>query len=592
LGFVLKFVQEDLLGKVWLKHALERPSDEAIVHWSADDGCSRWTFSNLVESAMSYREDLIRAGVSQGDVCAFIIRHNEKLYPLYLATVFLGAIPAILAYPNARLHPDKFRQGLLGMARRSGLDWFLTEAELAPELSAVIDDDQSNIKGCLFPLDWGTPPRNSSTPAKAAGDRIEKCDPASPCLLQHSSGTTGLQKAVVLSHRAVLTHLEHYGRSIQLSPDDKVVSWLPLYHDMGLIAAFHLPLAWGIPSVQIDPFEWVQNPAVLMQAISGERGTISWLPNFSYNFMADRIRDDELERVSLESVRMLINCSEPVREHSHEAFLKRFAGCGLKESSLAACYAMAETVFAATQTPPGVRAPILQARSRELSRGVFVEAAPDDAIAVRTCVSSGAPIPGCEIRVTTPEGTEAKSGQVGELAIKSDAMFDGYRNYDEKTAEVLRDGWYLSGDYGFLHDDQCYVIGRTKDLIIVAGHNIAPEDVENATNGVDNVIPGRTVAFGLYHDESGTERVCIVAETHAAPETQLKRLIGTIRQAVMQIDVTVHGVYLVPHRWLFKTSSGKLCRKTNKQRILREFDNMDLTIHGSLIETAEAQIRD
>src|SRR6185436_5952012 len=168
-------------------------------------------------------------------------------------------------------------------------------------------------------------------------------------LLQHSSGTTGLQKGVALSHRAVLNQLDRYAESIRLSAGDTIVSWLPLYHDMGLIAGFVMPIVSQTPLVLMSPFDWVRAPYRLLQAVSQFHGTLAWLPNFAYNFCAQKSRDRDLQGVDLSSWRAVINCSEPMRWESHQAFLKRFAPYGLRAEALATCYAMAENVFAVTQ---------------------------------------------------------------------------------------------------------------------------------------------------------------------------------------------------------------------------------------------------
>jgi acyl-CoA synthetase (AMP-forming)/AMP-acid ligase II len=381
---------------------------------------------------------------------------------------------------------------------------------------------------------------------------------ASPLLLQHSSGTTGLQKPVLLSHHAVLRHVTNYGATLGLSADDKIASWLPLYHDMGLIAALHLPLAFGIPTIQIDPFEWVVVPSLLLEAVSKEHATISWLPNFAYSMMADKIRDDDLEGVVLDSWRLVINCSEPVRHEDHQKFLRRFQPYGLSERALATCYAMAETTFAVTQSPPSDRPTLLTVDKAELAKGRVTLA--HNVAAARCCVSSGRPIPGCEVRIVNDDFTDVDDGTVGEIVIRSESMFDGYRNYPEKTAAVLHEGWYYSGDYGFRRGDEYYVIGRKKDIIIVAGNNIYPEDVEAVVGSVDGVLPGRVIAFGEEDEELGTERLAIMAETRVDDEQSRQALRTAVVAAGMSIDVSIANVYLVRPRFLIKSSAGKPSR--------------------------------
>jgi len=557
--------ENEVIWNRWCKNAERAPDRDAIIHWVAGEEPFRWTFSALIETAEGLAATLVERDVGKGDVCAIIMRHNRILYPLYLAIVCVGAIPAVLAYPNPRLHPDKFRQGIDGMSLRSGLDWVFTERDLAEIVRPSLEKPDSTIKGLHFPLEWKTGHALTKEQLDRVITRHNMVNRDDPLLLQHSSGTTGLQKPVLLSHRAVLEHVKYYGRAIGLNENDKIVSWLPLYHDMGLIAAFHLPLAFGVPTVQIDPFEWVIVPALLLDAVSLERATISWLPNFAYNMMADKIADDELDGISLESWRLVINCSEPVRYESHQRFVERFQHRGLNPLAISSCYAMAETTFATTQTPPGTPPALLALDRVTLAQGK-VKIAQDGGQA-RMCVSSGKTIAGCQVRIVDENRQDVGERTIGEIAIRSRSMFDGYRNYLEKTAEVLCDGWYYSGDYGFANRGDYYVIGRKKDIIIVAGNNIYPEDVEDVVGKVEGVIPGRVIAFGEEDKELGTEHVSVIAESGITDQGQRKLKMDII-EAAMAIDVSITNVYLVPPRWLIKSSAGKPSRKANKERIL------------------------
>jgi fatty-acyl-CoA synthase len=549
----------------WCENARKSPDSVAVVHWQAGEPPRRWTWGELIRTAELYSAALTNSGIKKGHVCAIIARHNAMLYPVYLACVCAGAIPAILAYPTPRLHPEKFREGLEGMCRRSGLDWILTERALEGVLNPLLGEGRSTIRGLHFPFD-------GADYLEAAGSDVRPgaayaMRDSEPLLLQHSSGTTGLQKPVLLSHRAVLEHITQYSDFLALSHGDKVVSWLPLYHDMGLIAALHVPLAVGIPTVQIDPFEWVLAPSLLLEVVSAERATIAWMPNFAFSMMADKIKEEDLEGVILDSWRMVINCSEPVRYDDQEKFFKRLAPRGLKREALSSCYAMAETTFAVTQTAPGREPTTLAVDPQALSKGIARPAV--NSGAVKVCVSSGELIPGCRIRIVDDEFNDLDDGRVGEVLIKSSSMFDGYRNYPEKTAEAIRDGWYLSGDYGFRDGSEYYIIGRKKDVVIVAGNNIYPEDVEAAMNGLNGIIPGRVVAFGEEDAEFGSERLSIVAETPLTDEAERQQLRMAVIKAGMAIDVSIASVYLVPPRFLVKSSAGKPSRSANRFRVMR-----------------------
>jgi acyl-CoA synthetase (AMP-forming)/AMP-acid ligase II len=260
-----------------------------------------------------------------------------------------------------------------------------------------------------------------------------------------------------------------------------------------------------------------------------------------------------------------------VRAESHDRFYKRFASLGLRRAALGASYAMAETTFAATQTVPGAEAGRLWLDRETAAEGMVRLVAPGTTGA-RVCVSSGCPISGCELRMLDDEGNQLPEDRIGEIAIRSVSLFDGYRNNPEQTRAVLREGWYLTGDYGFIWEGEYYVVGRKKDIIIVAGKNVYPEDIEDAINQVSGVLPGRVIAFGLEDSKSGTEQICVVLESElfSAPEADQKSLRLRVREAGMTIDLTINRVYLAPPRWLIKSSAGKPSRSANRDRALAE----------------------
>lgn len=558
------------LWQRWQNNAKRNPDREAMVHWVAGEEPFRWTYKNLIETAKKFSVRIAEAGIKPGDVCAIIIRHNCYFYPLYLGISRAAALPAVLAFPNPRLHPDKFRQGLEGMAQRSGLDYILTEKELEPMIRPLVEKPGSTIKAVYFPLEWDITSEldlKKDAEIEQIANSVKETD---PILLQHSSGTTGLQKPVVLSHRAILNHVSDLGGALKLTEKDKVATWLPLYHDFGLIACFHIPLAYGITTIQIDPFQWVLAPVLLLEVITKEKATMTCLPNFAYNVLAEKIDDEELEGISLESFRITVNAAEPIRHDSHEKFVAKFIKYGLNPLALCGLYGMAEVTLGLTVTEPGKPISKLAVDRNELSHGVMKLA--DKNSVIRICVSSGKPINNSAARIVDEHRKDVPDGFVGEVAVKSVSMFDGYRNYPEKTAEVVENGWYFSGDYGFKWKDEFYIIGRKKDIIIVAGKNIYPEDIEDVVNQVKDVDAGRVVAFGEEDPNMGTEQVSVVAETKVTSDEDKQRIRLDILKAGMSIDMNIHKVYLVPPRWLIKSSSGKPSRKANKERLTEGTD--------------------
>ena len=492
-------------------------------------------------------------GVKSSDLV--IIAHTQNLESIFAfwGAMLLGAIPSMFPTLTEKLDEEVYMQGMAELSRLSAARAILTTDEFAPLLGARV------AVPVYAAAQLRDAQRDSERPAAADPD------PESIAFLQHSSGTTGLQKGVALSHRAVLNQLAGYGNAIQLTADDVVVSWLPLYHDMGLIAGFLLPLVQGIPLVLMSPFDWVRHPALLFKAIHDHGGTLCWLPNFAYNHCARRIRQRDLEGLSAASMRLFINCSEPVYHESHRLFLERFAGIGVRPEMLSVSYAMAENTFGVTQTPPGTQ-PALDSVSRNDLEAVRLArpVEPDHPDAV-VKVSCGPPIAGTDLRIVDDDGRPLPDRHVGEVTIRSDCMLSEY--YHRPDLEPFRDGWYLTGDMGYMADGELYIVGRSKDLIINAGKNIYPQDIEAIVNGVPGVHPGRVVAFGVADEREGTELVAVVAEVESLDEAQRKALNKAIRQEISrQSTVTVSYVHLVGPKWLLKTSSGKIARAANRDK--------------------------
>ncbi|MEO8453195.1 MAG: AMP-binding protein, partial [Gemmatimonadota bacterium] len=517
----------------------------------------------LVAAADRAASWLSELGVQPGDVCAIVLPSDPLFFAVYMGVVFAGGLPSVLAYPNERLHPAKFQNGLRGMAAKSGLQWMVTDAALWERLASLVADSPIRI-GLVDPelFERG----GSSVPIQ-----LPQVLPDQPCLLQHSSGTTGLQKGVTLSHRAILEHAIRYGRSIAVTASDGVASWLPLYHDMGLIAAFHLPFLYGIPVVQLDPFEWVLRPAELLQAVAHERSTLCWLPNFAFNLLADRTRDRDIPPGACETLRLVVSCSEPIRASSIRRLLTRLAPYGLRSGAVSASFAMAETTFAVTQTRPGEAVTTEQVSRSGLAQGIARP--PADGEPVRECVSSGVPIDGCAVRITGPGSGVVPDGVVGAVEVTSVSLFEGYRNDPDRTGSAFRGAWFVTGDVGYLRDHELFVIGREKDLIIVGGKNIYPEDVEDALAKVEGVIPGRVVAFEMDDDALGTGRIAVVVETEEAGREARLGLRSRVVHVGAEFDLSISSVFIAPPRWLIKSSSGKLSRRENGARAVEQLED-------------------
>ena len=524
------------------------------------------TYRQLLRGASAYARTLEREAIHPGEVIVLILQHGEDLVHSFWGAILHGAVPAIMPFLTEKLSPERYRAELTTLISVTKPAAIITYPEFAAEVRSALRAGDS-VRSVLV-TDQMEPQADIDFASLEGFQR----SPDDIVLLQHSSGTTGLQKGVALSHRSVFNQLNAYSRSLSLSQEDVIVSWLPLYHDMGLIAGFLMPILSGIPLVLISPFDWVRAPYKLFQSISNQSGTLIWLPNFAYNFCAQKIRDRHIEGVDLSSLRAVINCSEPVRWESHAAFYERFKGYGLAPEALQTSYAMAENVFAVTQSRLG-NLPVVEEIDREAFMSERVANDPLDGRPSMKMMSSGQPLENVKVNVLDENGNGVPERVIGELALHSDCMLTGYFNRPDLTEKAFRDGWYLTGDYGYISNGEVFVSGRKKDMIIVGGKNIYPQDLESLTYEVPGVHPGRSVAFGMFDETQGTEEVVVIAESASDDPEEQQKIADAIRLHVTKNSaIALRHVKVVGPKWILKTSSGKTARTANKEKFLRELE--------------------
>ncbi|MCZ2127767.1 MAG: AMP-binding protein [Anaerolineales bacterium] len=543
---------------------LEAPDKVSVILQHANQADQTLTYRDILRGANRYAQTYVREGVQAGEVVVLILQHGADLVHAFWGAILHGAIPSIMPFLSEKLAPEKYRADLASLISIT-----------RPSAIVVQPEFESDARGALVAGD--SVRRVILTNQIEAESELDfetlagmKSAPETVAVLQHSSGTTGLQKGVALSHRAVLNQLNAYRQTLRLDERDVIVSWLPLYHDMGFIACFILPILLRVPLVAMSPFDWVRAPYKLLQAVSQHKGTLTWMPNFAYNFCANKIRPRHIEGVDLSSWRAVINCSEPVRVESHELFYEKFSAYGLKQSALQTCYAMAENVFAVTQSSLD-ETPAVDLIDREIfmTQRRATPPAPDSpSLRLLSC---GRSLPNAQVRVADEALNDLPERSVGEILVRSDCMLTEYFHRPDATEAALKGGWYLSGDYGYLAEGQLYVSGRKKDLIIVGGKNVYPQDLEALASQVDGVHKGRVVAFGVFDEEEGTEEVVVVAESAVSDSAAQAALADAIRKHVTQNSaVALRLVSIVGEKWILKTSSGKTARAANKEKYLRE----------------------
>lgn len=544
----------------------QHPDQVAIYFQDARKPDLSITYRQLLRGAYAYARTYLLADLKPGEVIILILQHSEDLIYSFWGAILHGAIPSIMPFLTEKLSPERYRielAALLSVTRPAAI---VTYPEFEKEVRAALKESDTVRKVIVTDkLEPQSEPDFNKIPGM-------KCDPIDLALLQHSSGTTGLQKGVALSHRAIFNQLDAYNGALKLNPKDVIVSWLPLYHDMGLIAGFLLPILSGIPVVLNSPFDWVRAPHRMLQSVSEYKGTLTWLPNFAYNFCSQKIRDRYLEGLNLSTWRATINCSEPVHWESHALFYERFKAYGLKLEALQTSYAMAENVFGVTQSDL-TRQPRVEEVDREAFTSERIARPPEQGHPTIKMMSSGTPLSNTRIRILDEHGKEVSDGKVGEIALQSNCMLTGYYNRPEVTAKAMIDGWFLTGDFGYTTSGELFVSGRKKDMIIVGGRNVYPQDLESLSYEVPGVHAGRSVAFGVFNEEAGTEDVVIVAEVDSDQAVEQQRIADLIREHVTRNSaIALRHVKVVGPKWILKTSSGKTARTANKDKFLKELE--------------------
>jgi fatty-acyl-CoA synthase len=549
-----------------LIEALEAaPADRPFVTaWIDEDEQEAVTFGDFRSLSRSQAAILRNHGVVAGDRVVLLMPHGIPAMTTFAGAMMLGAVPAFLAYPNFKVEPSKYRAGLAGVTANLGAkivmideqfpDEMLGHVSLGKEtelLRAIETKGSRGEEEILFPENHA--------------DGL--------AFIQHSAGTTGLQKGVALTHAAVLRQINYLSGALQVDgASDRIYSWLPLYHDMGLIACFMLPMVCHVPVVMQSPLDWVMHPETMLQIITEHKCTLAWVPNFSLQFVPRRTPRDRWTQSSLSSVRALINCSEPVRASSMDEFQNTFADVGLKPTALQTSYAMAENVFAVTQSDLSQPPTRIWADGEPFRRNHQIMGVKDGTPGAICFVSSGRLLPNHKIRIVSDSGGELAAGHVGEILIQSDCLFEGYYNRPDLTLQAIADGWYHTGDLGFYLEGELYVIGRKKDLIIVGGENLYPQDIEEIVAACPAIHDGRALAMGIYNPDLGTEDVVVVAEVEreellAGTEQIMRDIRGRV---VASLGVAIRTVLLKPPKWIVKSTAGKPARSATREKLLKE----------------------
>jgi len=543
-------------------HLLEQLAgapDRVVATYVALDGSARdLKAKELTAHAHAVALGLRRLGLADRALVAIVHRSGPWLHAAWIGALWAGHVPTMIAPPSPRMEPRKYAEGFSGMIGHLGID------------AVVLDQATRTALGELMPA--GTPFLTTDALQPAAGTpNVPTRGLDDEVAVQHTSGTTGLQKAVGFTSRQIHVHAAALLDRLQATPSDVVVSWLPLYHDMGFIACFVTPLISGMRIVEMSPFDWVQRPALLFDAIDSQGGTLCWLPNFAFKVLSEQrllaLAAEQGRTWRLGGMRAFVSCSEPVMAEAIAQFTDRLAPFGVRHQQVLASYAMAEAIFGVSQNAIGMPRFVHVSRQALERDGRAVRAAPGSEGVVEL-VSCGTALPTVSIEVRDGSGRVLGDGEVGQIHIAGPHVFAGYRHLAELNASVIDGrGYYATGDLGFVLDGELFVTGRLKDLIIIRGRNYYPQDVEVLVGEVSGVVPGRVVAFGIPDAVTGTEQLIILMEIEEG-QTPGKIVLAVRRSIAQSLDCTAGDVRIVPPRALVKSTAGKISRAENRRRYL------------------------
>ncbi len=524
------------------------------------------TFGELFRRASAIAHGLRSRGLQPGEAVALMLPTSADFFPSFLGVLLAGGV-AVPMYPPMRADRIEEFAARQSAILRSAQARFLISFRQAEAVARLLQPQIPSLKGVLSAT------KLAETSNGSASFEPHPARPSDLAFLQYTSGSTGEPKGVMLTHANLLANIRAMVDALEIDSSDSVVSWLPLYHDMGLIGSWMMPFAMGLPLAVMSPLAFLSKPERWLWAVHQHRSTIAAAPNFAFELCVRKIADRDIEGLDLSSWRCLLNGAEPVNPRTIDRFVERFARYGFRPEALMPVYGLAEATLAATIPPLG-RGPVVDRIDRPVfeSEGRAVPAALDDSSALEF-VSVGRAVPRHEIRLVDAEGAEVPERVEGHLWFRGPSATRGYFRNPAATQSVQKgDGWVDTGDLAYRAAGEFYITGRVKDIIIKAGRNIYPHEVEEIAGAVEGIRRGCVAAFGVADEQAGTERLVVVAETRdprAAAGSAGAAIEAALTQAIAEaIGVPPDVVELVPPGAIPKTSSGKLRRAETRRLFL------------------------
>ncbi len=542
-------------------HARHHGDRVHVELWSRHGEPVPVTFAELVDRAERVAAGLVERGLEPGRSAALMLPTGLDYLAAFLGVQMAGAIPVPI-YPPAR--PNQIEDHVVrhaGILANANVRMLVT-FDAALGVSKLLTARVPGLGSVVDPV--------IDVSALAGGARLDtrpRLDESSTAFLQYTSGSTGDPKGVVLSHGDVLASLRAMAAALGATPRDVFVSWLPLYHDMGLIGAWMGSLYHGFPLVLMSPLDFLARPERWLEAIHRHRGTLSGAPNFAYELCVRRVEPEHLRGLDLSSWRIAFNGAEPVSADTMERFTARFAPCGFAAKAMTPVYGLAEATLGVAFTPVG-RGPRVEVIDADAiaQRGEALPRSGSSSGPARRLVSCGPPIPGFEVRVVDERGNERRERTEGAIEFRGPSTTSGYHRNPAANRALFNGEWLRSGDRGYVAGGELYVTGRDKDLIVRAGRNLYPYDLEAAVGAVEGVRKGCVAVFAASDPASGTERLVVVAETREQDPDRRRDIMNAVtRAASAQLGGGPDEIVLAPPHSVLKTSSGKIRRSAVRE---------------------------
>lgn len=561
------------LGEAVVHWARTRPSQPLFYFVDLEDKLTVLTASDLHHNALRIGANLHARGVRQGDRVVLSFDTSPEFLESFFACGLVGAIPCLIELPSSKVSVSSWGERLEVKLRLLGARAMLIDPDFA-------DLAHEALQG--FEPEPGGPAPFVATVKELVADapafEPPTTGPDDVAFIQFTSGTTDAPKGVQISHRALFANCAAMGDISQWDSDDLMVCWLPLFHDMGLVASTLASFVHGIATALLPPFGFLLKPARWLWALQYFRATSSFAPNFAYQLCVKRIKDAEVEGLDLSAWKRAYNAAEFIHADTVSHFTERFRPYGFEPDAWRPSYGMAEMVVGVS-----IRDGALPLRLETVSRSALAskrravpltEGGPD----ALTVLGVGRVLRGIDIRIVDDEGREVGERHEGEILLRGTSLFGGYYKNPEATDSVLRDGWLHTGDLGYLAEGELFICGRSKDLIIKAGENHHPYTMENAAAQVAGVRAGCVAAVGVNNSQTGTEDIVLVCETAETKPDVLRQLCKHVEEMVYQgSGVRPNRVIPVAAHTVPKTTSGKIKRAYIRQNI-EAFENLSLLV--------------